>query len=72
MENRMKKTKAKDVIEIPREVWETAETKEDLEDWLLAHNPRLIRQLRRIRRNEDLAGRGKTLDEVARQWNIKL
>lgn len=68
----MKKTEAKSVIEIPRAVWETAETKEDIEDWLLAHNPKLIRQLRRIRRQEDLAGRGKTLSEVARRWNIKL
>lgn len=72
MEGRMKKAETKGVIEIPREVWETAETKEDIEDWLLAHNPRLIRQLRRIKRNEDLAGQGKTLDEVARRWNIKL
>jgi hypothetical protein len=66
----MKKTDAKNVIEIPRGVWETAETKEDIEDWLLAHNPKLIRQLRRIRRHEDLAGQGKTLSDVARRWNI--
>ena len=64
----MKRTATHDVIQIPRGVWETAETKEDLEDWLLAHSPRIIRNLRRIRRHEDLAGRGKTLDELARQW----
>ena len=68
----MKRTGTNDVIRIPTGVWETAETKEDLEDWLLAHNPRIIRHLRRIRRHEDLAGRGKTLDELAREWNIKL
>jgi len=68
----MKKAQAKNVIEIPRGVWETAETKEDIEDWLLAHNPKLVRQLRRIKRHEDLAGRGKKLGEVARRWNIKL
>jgi hypothetical protein len=68
----MKRAGADEIIQIPMGVWETAETKEDLEDWLLAHNPRIIRRLRRIRREEDLAGRGKTLDEVARQWNIKL
>jgi hypothetical protein len=68
----MKKSEAKNVIEIPMEVWETAETKEDLEDWLLTHNLKLVRQLRRIRRHEDLAGRGRLLGEVARQWNIKL
>ena len=63
----MKRAAIHDVIQIPRGVWETAETKEDLEDWLLAHNPRIIRLLRRIRRHEDLAGRGKTLDELAGQ-----
>ena len=61
----MKKSEGKGVLEIPLEVWETAETKEDLEDWLLAHNAKLVRQLRRIRRQEDLAGHGKRLDEVA-------
>lgn len=53
-------------------VWESAETKEELEDWLLAQNPKLIRQLRRIRTDEDAAGKGKPLSEVARRWNINL
>ncbi len=60
------------VLEIPTTIWESAETKEELEDWLLSQNPRLIRQLRRIRRQEDIAGKGKSLDEVARQWHINL
>ena len=68
----MMKAEAKNVIEIPTVVWETAETKEDIEDWLLAHNPKIVLELLRIRRNEDLAGQGKTLTEVARRWNIKL
>lgn len=68
----MKKTQAKSVIEIPRGIWETAETKEEIEDWLLTQNPKLIRQLRRIKHEEDLTGQGKTLREVARRWNITL
>jgi hypothetical protein len=60
------------VLEIPTTIWESAETKEELEDWLLSQNPKLIRQLRRIRRQEDLASKGKSLDEVARQWHINL
>lgn len=60
------------VVEIPLPVWESAETKEELEDWLAAHNPRLVRELRRIRREEDLAGKGKSLGEVAKRWNIAL
>ncbi len=68
----MKKVAAKGVIEIPKEIWETAETKEELEDWLLSHDAQTIKQLRRIRSEEDLAGKGKTLEKAARQWNIKL
>jgi hypothetical protein len=68
----MRKVSPKDVIEIPRSVWETAETKEDLEDWLLAHNPKMIAELLRIRRKEDLAGKGRSLEDVARRWNIDL
>lgn len=43
----MEKTSPRNVIEIPKEVWETAETKEDMEDWLLARNLGLLSQLRR-------------------------
>lgn len=71
-EDTMKRGEGRGVIEIPKGVWETAETKEDIEDWLLTRNPKLVRQLRRIRRHEDLAGRGQTLRDVARRWNIKL
>jgi hypothetical protein len=68
----MKKASTKDMVEIPKSVWETAETKEDLEDWLLANNSKLIAELLRIRREEDLAGKGKSLEDVARRWNIDL
>lgn len=68
----MGKLRNSGVLEIPTTIWESAETKEELEDWLLSQNPKLIRQLRRIRRREDLAGKGKSLDEVARQWHINL
>ena len=68
----MSKAHTKDVLEIPTGVWESADTKEELEDWLLAHNPKAIRQLRQIRRVEDVGGKGKPLSEVARRWNINL
>ncbi|MCX6071054.1 MAG: hypothetical protein NTU91_09380 [Chloroflexi bacterium] len=67
-----KRSASKDTVEFPVAVWESAETKEELEDWLLAQDPKAVRQLRRIRRTEDLAGRGKTLSDVARRWNTKL
>ena len=68
----MSKTQTRGVLEIPTPVWESAETKEELEDWLLAQNPKLIRQLRRIRTQEDTTGKGKPLNEIARRWNITL
>ncbi len=68
----MRRSTAKATIEIPRTVWETADSKDELEDWLLSQNPKLVKSLRQIRKGEDLAGRGKSLDEVARRWNIKL
>lgn len=68
----MGRTASKDVIEIPRSVWETAETKEEVEDWLLAHNPRFIREMRRIRREEHLSGKGMSIKDLARKWNIAL
>lgn len=47
---------AGDVIEIPTAVWDSADTLEELEDWLLANNPRVMRELRQARR-DDLAGK---------------
>lgn len=41
-----------DVIHIPLSIWETAETKEDLEDWLLANDPRFIEQMRDLRHQD--------------------
>lgn len=55
--------KNKDVITIPVSVWESAETKEDLEDWLLAHNPEFIRRMREAR-EQDLKGDVVSLEEV--------
>jgi hypothetical protein len=68
----MSKAAIKDVLEIPTGVWESADSKEELEDWLLAHNPKAIQKLRQIRDAEDVTGQGKSLSEVARRWNIKL
>lgn len=47
----MKRPASKSVLTIPLQVWETAETKEDVEEWLLAHNRKFIREMRRIRRS---------------------
>jgi len=52
------KEKSGNVITIPVSVWESAETKEDLEDWLLAHNPEFIKRMREAHRE---AQEGKTI-----------
>ncbi len=48
----------------------TAQSLDELDDWLAAHDPGLVAQLRRIRQQEDLAGKGKDLRELLRQCPI--
>jgi hypothetical protein len=42
-------------VEIPIQVLDSVDTLDELEDWLTANNPKVMRELRRARR-EDLAG----------------
>jgi len=58
------------IISIPLEILETAETKEDIEDWLLTHNSDFIFKMRKAR-EDDLAGKGKSLSEIKRKLCIK-
>jgi len=58
------------VIKIPVTVFETVESKEELEDWLLVHNPEFIKRMKKARA-DDLAGKGKTLEEIKRKLCIK-
>ena len=50
--------RAADVITFPLSVFETADTKEDLEDWLLSQNPAFIKKMRKARQ-DDLQGKGR-------------
>ncbi|MEW6002952.1 MAG: hypothetical protein AB1638_09950 [Nitrospirota bacterium] len=54
----MPSTKEKDVVVFPLSVFETADTKEDLEDWLLSQNPEFIKRMRKARKY-DIQGKGK-------------
>ena len=47
-----------EVIEIPTAVWDSVDTLDELEDWLMANNPHVMRELRQARR-DDLAGKFK-------------
>ncbi|MBF0564521.1 MAG: hypothetical protein HQK89_04705 [Nitrospirae bacterium] len=44
------------MISFPLSVFETAETKEELEDWLLSNDPELIDELRKARQ-DDIEGK---------------
>ena len=48
-----------EVIEIPTAVLDSVDTLDELEDWLMANNPRVMDELRQARR-EDLAGKFKS------------
>ena len=55
-------------VAIPESVLISAQSLDDLEDWLAAHNPEFLARMRRIRSDEDLAGEGKDLGEVLNRW----
>jgi hypothetical protein len=54
----------------PLIVFETADTKVDLEDWLLSQNPEFIKKMRQARR-EDILGKGKSWESIKRELCIK-
>jgi hypothetical protein len=65
----LRKMKSEEVI-FPLSVFETADTKEDLEDWLLSQNPEFIKKMRKARR-EDILGKGKSWGSLKRELCIK-
>ena len=63
------KRKAKTVT-FPLSVFETADTKEDLEDWLLSQNSGFIKRMRKARR-DDIQGKGKDWKSLKKELCIK-
>ncbi len=57
-------------VEIPYSVFETAQTKEELEDWLLAQDPDFIKRMRKARK-DDLEGKGKDWATLKKELCIK-
>lgn len=57
-------------VTFPLSVFETADTKEDLEDWLLSQNPYFIKKMRKARR-EDISGKGRSWASLKRELCIK-
>lgn len=57
-------------VTFPLSVFETADTKEDLEDWLLAQNAEFIKRMRKARQ-DDLQGKGKEWKSFKKELCIK-
>jgi hypothetical protein len=57
-------------VTFPLSVFETADTKEDLEDWLLAQDTEFIKKMRRARQH-DIQGRGKDWKSLKKELCIK-
>ncbi len=57
-------------VTFPLSVFETADTKENLEDWLLSQNLEFIKKMRKARR-EDILGKGKSWGSLKRELCIK-
>lgn len=53
-------------IKIPITIFETADTKEDLEDWLFSQNPEFIERMRKARQ-QDLKGIGKDWEQIKKE-----
>ncbi|MBA7515414.1 hypothetical protein ES705_07454 [subsurface metagenome] len=62
--------KKKEIVSFPLSVFETADTKEDLEDWLLAQNPEFIKKMRKARK-DDLCGLGKDWETLKKELCLK-
>lgn len=54
------------LIKIPKSVFQSADSKEELEDWLLAHDPEFLREMERIQKEE--SGKGISLREAKKTW----
>lgn len=64
-------TKSKsDTVTFPLSVFETADTIDDLEDWLLSRNPDFIKKMRKARR-EDIQGKGKGWESLKKEICIR-
>jgi len=60
----------KETVTFPLSVFETADSKEDLEDWLLAQSPDFIKKMRKAR-HDDVQGKGKDWQSLKKEACIK-
>ncbi len=65
-----RKKSKKQTVTFPLSVFETADTKEDLEDWLLSQNPEFIKNMRKARQ-DDMQVKGKDWQSLWEELCIK-
>jgi len=58
-------------VNIPESVLASAQSLDELEDWLAVNNPQFLEQMRRIRNDQDLDEKGKDLKEILKRWPIE-
>lgn len=56
-----------ETVSFPISVFETADTKEDMEDWLLSQDSEFLRKMRKARR-EDIQGKGKDWESIKKEF----
>jgi len=59
-----------EVVTFPLSIFETADTKEDLEDWLLSQSPEFLEKMRKARK-DDIEGKGKDWKVLKKKLCIK-
>jgi hypothetical protein len=59
-----------EVVTFPLSIFETADTKEDLEDWLLSQSPEFLKKMRKARK-DDIEGKGKDWKLLKKEICIK-
>ena len=64
------KKRKSEVIAFPVSIFETADTKEDLEDWLLSQNTEFLRKMKKAGK-DDIEGKGKDWNQLKKELCIK-
>jgi len=59
-----------ETITFPLSIFETADTIEDIEDWLLSKNPEFIKKMRKVKR-DDIQSKGKDWKSLKKELCIK-
>ena len=64
------KKRKSEVITFPVSIFETADTKEDLEDWLLSQDPEFLKKMKKAKK-DDIESKGKEWKQLKKELCIK-